>query len=97
MMNLFHARRPDLNQTFISVSVLIRISFSYLLNLAICITFVLRGKCHFSLVLSALLIIKPNLKHNGMFLYPEISDVHPNDFLKLGLFLINSHNDSIHL
>ena len=77
MMKLFHARRPDLNQTFISVSVLIRISFSYLLNLAICITFVLRGKCHFSLVLSALLIIKPNLKHNGMFLYPEISDVHP--------------------
>ena len=75
MMKLFHARRPDLNQTFISVSVLIRISFSYLLNFAICITFVLRGKCHFSLVLSALLIIKS--KHNGMFLYPEISDVHP--------------------
>ena len=45
-MKLFHARRPDLNQTFISVSVLIRISFSYFLNLAICIT-LFAGKMSF--------------------------------------------------
>ena len=53
-----------------------------LISVAICITFVLRGKCYFSFVLSVSSVIKSNLQHNGVFLYPEISDVHPWWFLK---------------
>ena len=79
MTKLFHARRPDLNQTFISVSLLI----SFLLNLGCYLHYLcFAGKCYFSFVLSVSSVIKSNLQHNGVFLYQEISDVHPWWFLK---------------